>query len=148
MATAIAVTATAMAVNHGVSLIMCAVADRNVKDSYTIDEAIAEIEKITGEGTVTFNGGDVEIKSSYKIKSRYKRILISKIIKNTIDEDGNKITNRTIYGLAAEWVGHNFISLFSDVNVQTDNVNLDKNFWDNQHLTIGGTIGLMFFGFL
>lgn len=83
---------------------------------------------------------------SYKITSRYDRIYISTIIQNTVKNDGSKYTNRSTYSLAAEWVGHNVLSRLNIKSKQTDDVNLDYNFEDNELLTKLGTVVLMILG--
>ena len=136
-------------VNHGVSLIECAIVESKIKDTYTKEEAKEKIEEITGKDTVNFSETNLEIKNSFEIKSRYQRILIFKIIHNTVNEDGKKYTSRNIYGLSAEWVGHNVLVHTGIKNThQTRNVNLDYNFSDNDFLTEFGTIALMILGVL
>ena len=143
----VAVVVAAIAVNHLVSGIECAIAESNVEDEYTKDEAKAAIEEITGEDTVTFGENSVQIKNSYNVKSRYDRIKVSKIIQNTVDEEGSKLTNRTTYGLAAEWLGHN-ITYNPKTNTPSNakDVDLDYNFYNNETKTIIGTIALMIIG--
>ena len=65
----------------------------------------------------------------------------SKIIQNTVDENETKYTNRSTYGLAAEWFGHNLLcSVGYNPNEQTSNVNLDYDFKNNSSFTEFGTI--------
>ena len=146
---AIIVMVAVVAVNHLISGIECAVADANVEGTYTIEEAKKAIEEITGTDTVTFGDNNVQINDSYNIHSRYDRIKISKIIQNTVDDKGNKLTDRTTYGLSAEWVGHNLMyNLHIMRNNRTEHVNLDFNFKDNDGLTEFGTVCLMIVGWL
>lgn len=62
------------------------------------------------------------------------------------DENGEKLTNRSIYSLTSEWAGHNIsffgYKLFNNEErmKQTETVNLDYNFSDNSTLTKVGTI--------
>lgn len=135
-------------INHIVSIIECAVADSKVQDSYSKEEAVEAIEAITGNDTVDFQGNNVKITDSYKVTSRYKRIYISKIIQNTVNEDGHKYTNRGTYSLAAEWAGHNFLSRLNIRPESTDDVNLDYDFNNNALTTKIGTIALMILGYL
>lgn len=134
--------------NHIISTIECAVADSKVQDSYSEEEAVKAIEAITGEKTVFFHKDNVEIKGSNKIRSRYKRIYISKIIQNTVKEDGSKRTNRSTYSLAAEWFGHNFLSDLNIMSASTDDVNLDYNLYNNEPPVRDGIILLMMLGCL
>lgn len=137
----------AIAINHAVNGIMSLVANSQIKDKYTEEEAKEEIEKITGKETVDIKDSYVEILNSVNIKSRFQRIKISKIIKNTVNEEGNKLTKRTTYGLASEWLGHNLFNRIHD-DVTTQNVNLDYEFKENAWYTKAGTIALMIFGCL
>ena len=121
----------------------------NVEETYTKEEAKEAIETITGKDTVTFNDTNVEIKDSNDIHLRYNRIKISKILTNTVDEDGNNITSRTTYGMASEWLGHNL--LYNTYIYRTDrtkNVNLDYQFKDNEKYTRIGTGFLLGIGML
>ena len=77
---ALIVVVAVVAVNHLVSGLECAIAESNVKETYTVDEAKEEIEQITGEDTVEFSESGVQIEDSYKIRSRYDQIYVSKII--------------------------------------------------------------------
>ena len=138
--------AAALAINHAVSLVESSVANFKVSDSYTEDEAKLAIEEITGKDTVNFAGTNVSIKGSNEIKSRYQRIYISTIIKNTVDSDGNPYTKRSVYSLSSEWYGHNLLSYHNIRSQQTDDVNLDKNFHDNTTKTKVGTVALMIVG--
>ncbi|MFA7435686.1 MAG: RHS repeat-associated core domain-containing protein, partial [Bacilli bacterium] len=139
---------TVVVVNHIVSVVEILIADSKVEDSYTIKEAKAEIEKITGENTVSFNDSNVEIENSKDIHSRYERIIISKIIKNTVNNEGNKLTYRSTYSLSSEWAGHNILALFKIKSERTDNVNLDYDFSTNDRLTKVGTVALEILGWL
>ena len=143
----VAVVVVAVAVNHAVNGIMSAMVDNEIDDTYTKDAAKAEIEKITGEGTVNFLNTNVQINNSANVHSRYDRIKVSKIIQNTVDDDGNNITDRTTYGLSAEWFGHNVINFFNGTE-RTRNVNLDYRFKDNEWYTEAGTILFMILGCL
>ena len=62
---------------------------------------------------------------------------------------GSKLTNRTTYGLAAEWLGHN-ITYNPKTNTPSNakDVDLDYNFYNNETKTIIGTICLMIVGWL
>ena len=134
--------------NHVCSAIMGHKASKSVEDSYNEAEAKKAIETITGKDSVTINETNVYIENSYKIDSRYERILISKIITNMVDENGNKKTNRTTYGLAAEWYGHNVLAKYVIKSANTEHVNLDYKFKDNAWYTKLGTIILLSLGFL
>ena len=139
--------AIAVTVNHAVTAIECAIAESKVEDEYTKEEAIEKIEEITGKDTVTVGDGGVRIENSNEIRSRYEQIYVSKILQNTVDSEGEKYTNRTTYGLMAEWAGHNFLYnyyLYRDESVQ--HVDLNYDFWDNEWYTIIGTIGISLFG--
>ena len=137
------------AVNHIASGIQYANVDSKVEENYTKEEAKEAIEEITGEDTVTFGAKGVNIKDSYEISSRYDRIMVSKIIKNTVDEDGVSITNRTTYGFSAEWLGHNIAYNWDIIrNERTKDVDLDYDFSTNDNLTKIGTIGLIILGVL
>ena len=123
-------------------------AEKKAKKTYTREEADIAIEQITGEGTVEIGTSDVFIKDSCEIKSKEDRIYISTIIANTVDEKGNKLTDRSVYSLSAEWRGHN---IFSNLNIwssSTDDVNLDYDFSENETSTKVGTILLMILGWL
>ena len=135
-------------VNHLISIDLSKKAEENVKDKYTKEEAKKVIEQITGEGTVVFGEKAVNITDSNRIDSRYERILISKIIQNTVDENGNYLTYRSTYSLSAEWYGHNILSSLGIANSSTDHVDLDYEFKDNEFYTELGTLILMFLGML
>lgn len=135
-------------VNHLISIDLSKKAEENVKDKYTKEEAKKVIEQITGEGTVVFGEKAVNITDSNRIDSRYERILISKIIQNTVDENGNYLTYRSTYSLSAEWHGHNILSSLGIANSSTDHVDLDYEFKDNEFYTELGTLILMFLGML
>ena len=135
-------------VNHLISIDLSKKAEENVKDNYTKEEAKKAIEQITGEGTVVFGEKAVNITDSNRIDSRYERILISKIIQNTVDENGNYLTYRSTYSLSAEWYGHNILSSLGIANSSTDHVDLDYEFKDNEFYTELGTLILMFLGML
>ena len=146
---AVTIAAVAIVADHAVSGIECAIAESEVEDEYTEDEAEAAIEEITGEDTVTFGDNSVRIEDSYNIHSRYDRIKVSKIIKNTVDEKGNRLTNRTTYGLSAEWAGHNIMyNTGSERTDSTQHVDLDYVFDNNKPKTKFGTICLMIVGWL
>ena len=85
----------AIAVNHSISLIENVIAESNLKDTYSTEEAIQKIEEITGQDTVSFGENGVRIYTSHKIHSRYQRIYISKIIQRTVNDKGEKYTNRS-----------------------------------------------------
>ena len=140
--------AAAIVVNHIVSAIEYGVASSKVNDKYTKEEADAAIEEITGKDSVSITKNEVFIQNSEKIKSRYDRILISKIITNTVDENDNYITNRTTYGLAAEWCGHNTLAHLNIMYENTAHVNLDNEFKRNKWYTEIGTSILLALGFL
>lgn len=123
-------------------------AEKKAKKTYTREEADITIEQITGEGTVEFKKSYVFIKNSCDIKSKEDRIYISTIIANTVDEEGNKLTDRSVYSLSAEWRGHNILSFFNIRSSSTDDVNLDYDFSENETLTEVGTVLLMILGWL
>ena len=143
----VAVVAVVAVVNHVSNAIMSAKANSEVETEYTEEEAKIAIENITGENTVKFYDTNVEISNSDEVKSRYDRIKISKIIQNTVDSEGAKITSRTTYSLAAEWFGHNAFNFVKDSD-RTRNVNLDYQFKDNDWYTEVGTVLFMILGFL
>ncbi|MBO5335414.1 MAG: hypothetical protein J6A87_05490 [Clostridia bacterium] len=139
----------AVVVNHIVSIAECNKAEKEVEDEYTIDEAETAIEEVLGDdyqGKVTITEDQLYIKDSDQITSRYDRILISKIYQNTVDSEGNKLTDRTTYGLAAEWSGHNFMAFFGAK--RAIDLNLDSRFRDNAWYTEWGTVALMIIGAL
>ena len=126
---------TAVAINHIISVAQCSKADKVVEDTYTTEEAIAAIEEVLGDehkGKVKIENGVLSIIDSDKVTSRYDRILISKIFQNTVDEKGNKLTNRTTYGLAAEWALHNFASRLGIKKEHSKDVDLDGIFQKNK----------------
>ena len=123
-------------------------AEKKVNKTYTREEADIAIEQITGEGTVEFKKSYVFIKNSCDIKSKEDRIYISTIIANTVDEKGNKLTDRSVYSLSAEWRGHNILSFFNIRSSSTDDVNLDYDFSENETLTEVGTVLFMILGWL
>ena len=140
--------------NLVVSSVQDAIAENNTKDSYTKDEAVAEIEKITGKGTVDFGENGVSIQNSIETTSRYDRLYVSKIIEKTLREDGTSYTERSAYNLAAEWFGHNLAYEFNDLVMdnesiasRTETVDLNYNFYSNEWYTIAGTIALMLGGY-
>ena len=116
-------------------------------DTYTEDEAISAIKKITGLDDVRLEGTALYIGESNKV-SRRNRILISSILKNTVNDNGEKYTKRGVYGLSAEWAGHNALSAFHIMSKGTDNVDLDYNFWNNAWYTKAGTTFLIAIGWL
>ena len=144
----LAVIGSAVVIDHAVSVVETVVAGAVAKDSYTEDEADAAIEAITGANTVKFKDDNVEIRDSDKITSRYQRIYISTIISRTVRENGELYTNRSVYSLSAEWVGHNIMNIFNGGTDQTKNVNLDYIFSNNAKLTKVGTVILMLLGWL
>ena len=152
-AIALIATGVIIAVNHIISLVECAIADTKVKDRYTQDEAIKAIQDIlgdeyTGKVILDYKSKILHIEDSYKIHSRYKRILISKIYQNT-EENGNKYTQRTTYGLSAEWAGHKIVSwILPGENRRTDDVDLDSIFGNNYEYTKYGTVLLAILGVL
>ncbi len=77
------------------------------KESYTEEEAKAEIEKITAEYgdtcKVTFQENDVMITDSHLVTSRYDRQKICEIISRT------GVTKRDCGNMSAEWFGHNIV---------------------------------------
>ena len=75
----------------------------------------------------------------------YDRIKVAKIMQNTVDETGKNITNRTVYDLSAEWLGHNAVNYIYD-NASTRNVDLNSKFKDNAWYTEVGTVILMLLG--
>ena len=138
-------------INHIITGVEILIAKNNVESTYSIDEAQDAISEITGD-EVTFSEGNVKIKNSYNVHSRYNRIKASIIIKNTVDEDGNKFTDRSIYSLSSEWAGHNILSSvghffkLDDLNSHTDDVDLDKNMSTNAWYTKIGTAFLEVLG--
>ena len=73
---------------------------------------------------------------------------ISKIITNTVDENGKFRTNRTTFGLAAERCGHNALAHLHIMEENTEDVNLDYIFKDNAWYTEIGTVIFLGLGFL
>ncbi len=125
------------------------VADQNTKDSYTIEEAEQAIKEIVGDNEVKIDNNQLFIEDSWQIRSREDRILVSTIFTKTVDENGNKLTNRSVENLSAEWVGHNILvnsGIYS--KPQTQDVNLDCKFLDNAFYTVIGTIILQGLGIL
>ena len=113
-------------------------------------KAIQDIlgDEYTGKVILDYKSKILHIEDSYKIHSRYKRILISKIYQNT-EENGNKYTQRTTYGLSAEWAGHNIVSwILPGENRRTDDVDLDSIFGNNEVYTQYGTVFLAILGVL
>ena len=103
--------------------------------------------KSTHKGKIEISSKQLYIENSYDV-SRYKRILISKIYKNTVDSAGNKLTNRSVYSLAAEWAGHNLLAKLHIDEGSTEHVNLDSKFHNNKWYTEVGTVLLMILGVL
>ena len=92
-------------------------------------------------GEIDFKVDNAYIENSYLVTSAEDRLLISAIIKKT-QIDGRYITRRTIQGLSAEWLGHNLAYMLNLRPSSTQSVNLDYKFFNNDKITIIGTIFL------
>ena len=133
--------------NHIINAIMISQVDKELEEDISHQDAKDMIEEITGEGTVVWKNVDLHITDSVSVKSRYQRIKISQIAHNARNGDGSDFTDRSVYNLSAEWLGHNVVNAFYDTS-QTRNVDLDSDFKENSPLTKFGTIALMIVGFL
>ncbi len=102
--------------------------DKELKDSYTKEEAKEEINNIvskySSECSVTFdkpcgNGYMVEISNSYHINSRYDRQKVSTIIEKT------DVTDREYDNISSEWLLHNLATPVSPLYESAHSAGLD-----------------------
>ena len=95
--------------------------------------------------------GNLRIEGSYKIKDSRVRLKIANIYTNTLDSNGKPLTNRTVMDLSAEWFGHNVVSkiysIFTGKRLsRTDDVDLNRNIFENEWYVTVGTYLLTILG--
>ena len=140
---------TAYLYNKGAVTRETSVANQKTKDSYTKEEAITAIKEVVGAKKVEIQSNQLYIEGANEIRSREQRILVATILTKTVDENGNKFTERSVENLSAEWAGHNFLANSGIYNnPRTQNLNLDFDFNDNAWYTKIGTKILELLGIL
>lgn len=133
-------------INKAVDLGMMAVANNQLQEQYTKDEAEDEIKKLS-VSDVNFYNNNVELVDSKDVNSRYNRLKTSMILTRTVNDDGSQITNRSAFDISAEILGHNMMYK-EEPTLQTKDANIDYVLTDNAAKTLFGTLVLVFFGFI
>ncbi len=113
-----------MLTNHVVNAVNKSKIKKEIKDSYTVEEAKEEIDGILKEyddsSEIIFGNSGVHIENSMEVDSRYDRQKISMIISRTDD-----LTKREYDNISAEWLLHNIVYDMGIMESSTQHANLD-----------------------
>ena len=110
---------TTTAINHGINSYNESKIKKEIKDSYTEEEALKEINEVSDQAKVEFTVKDVTITGAYNITSRYDRQKISMIIKRT-----GKL-EREYDNFSSEWLFHNVMYDLNIMRANADPANLE-----------------------